>query len=85
MIMYYTLSTDGLSNLEFQSKFIIQHGISILMVIKADSRLTQNIAYIYEILHCNHFLSYSNANEYGTTTINWCPSLVVVLIEHRCR
>ncbi len=50
---------------------------------KADPRLTQDIAYIYEILHCNHFIILSKATEYETTTINWCPSPVVVsLLSH---
>ena len=45
---------------------------------KADPDLTQDIAYIYEILHSNHFIILSNATEYETTTINRCPSTVVV-------
>ncbi len=36
---------------------------------KADPDLTQDIAYIYEILHCNHFIILSKATEYETTTI----------------
>ncbi len=35
---------------------------------KADPRLTQDIAYIYEILHCNHFIILSKATVYETTT-----------------
>ncbi len=37
---------------------------------KAYPGLTQDIAYICEILHCNHFIIPSNATAYGTTTIN---------------
>ena len=36
---------------------------------QADPRLPQHIAYIYEILHCNHFIILSNATAYETTTI----------------
>ncbi len=36
---------------------------------KADPRLPQDIAYIYEILHCNQFIILSNATAYETTTI----------------
>ena len=49
---------------------------------KADPRLTQDIAYIYKILHCNHFIILSKATEYKRTTINWCPSPVVVSRIH---
>ncbi len=43
---------------------------------KADPRLPQDIAYIYEILHSNHFIILSNTTEYETTTINWCSYLI---------
>ncbi len=35
---------------------------------KSNPRLTQDIAYIYEILHCNHFIILSNAIAYETST-----------------
>ena len=37
--------------------------------IKADPDLTQDIAYIYELLHSNHFNILSNATEYETTVL----------------
>ena len=46
----------------------------------ADQRFTQDIAYIYQILHCNHFIILSNATAYETSTIDGCVSTVVVLM-----
>ncbi len=37
--------------------------------LKSDPDLRQYIAYIYEILHCNHFIILSNVTAYETTTI----------------
>ena len=51
---------------------------------KADPRLPQDIAYIYKILHCNHFIIFSNATSYETTTINLilpCMGKVTTLSE----
>ncbi len=47
---------------------------------QADPRLPQHIAYIYEILHCNHFIILSNATAYETTTIANCfyPSCLAI-------
>ncbi len=47
-----------------------------ITAIKADSRLTQDIAYIYGILHRNHFIILSSATAYETTTINWCEDVI---------
>ncbi len=49
---------------------------------KADPDFTKDIAYIYEILHSNHFISLSNVTAYEITTINRCPSTVVVSMIH---
>ncbi len=51
--------------------------------LKAEPGLPQDIAYIYEILHCNHFIILSKATAYDTSTINRCPSPVVVLMIHQ--
>ncbi len=48
-----------------------------ITAIKADSRLTQDIAYIYGILHRNHFIILSSATAYETTTINRCEVVAV--------
>ncbi len=52
------------------------------MKTKAEPDLTQDIAYICEILHSNLFIILSNATAYETTTINRCPSTAVVLTIH---
>ncbi len=41
---------------------------------KADPGLSQDIAYIYEILQYNHFIILSNATAYETTQINEATS-----------
>ncbi len=46
----------------------------------ADPGLTQDIAYIYEILHCNHFIILSNAIAYETNPGLLIWSLAVALI-----
>ncbi len=48
---------------------------------KADPGLTQDIAYIYEILHCNHFIILSNATAYETTTIHFRLVVSVPLLH----
>ncbi len=51
-------------------------GTDNTLTILVNQRLTQilpSIAYIYEILHSNHFIILSNAIAYDTTTINRCP------------
>ena len=50
--------------------------------VKAEPDLTQDIAYICEILHSNHFIILSDATAYETTTINRCPSTAVVSMIH---
>ena len=54
-----------------------------LHLAKGHPDFLKDIAYIYEILHCNHFMILSNATAYETTTINIrCLSTVVVSMIH---
>ncbi len=46
----------------------------------ANLRPTLDIAYIYQILHCNHLIILSIASAYGTIPISQFPSPFVVLI-----
>ncbi len=52
--------------------------VSQKLEVKADPGLTQDIAYIYEILHCNHFIILSNATAYETNTIAENDEVVAV-------
>ncbi len=44
--------------------------------LKADPDLTQDIAYIYEILHCNHFIILSNATAYEIVVASYALALL---------
>ncbi len=57
--------------------------VNFAIFAKADPRLTQDIAYIYEILHCNHFIILSNATAHETTTIV-VVSYAVALLRSGC-
>ncbi len=72
------LAKDSIPDFFF---FILVRSISRYGLVKSNPRLTQDIAYMYEILHCNQFIILGNAIAYETTTINQCPSPVDAILD----